>query len=316
MNVEREMANPNRGSNFLVKVEDSMTLQDMAESMAHSGMFCQVRSENEFRAFVARAKVQMVAGADFGMSPVESMLNFYTVRGKPELTGHAIAAQIKRSGRYDYRIPKGAWTNGSCTIEFFKVLPGGGMELIGDYTFTLEDARIAGLTNSPMYKKYPRQMCFNRALSAGYKAHCPDVFTTAVYTTGELDTTRDCDSGGHFAEGVEIFDVVPEPVAKATEAQPTKAERKAQQEELLRIQKAAEARLAEKKQKEEEARLQLVKLQADRQRRLELEIAERQAKAKREKRVAAANEEIKLAEQEAEKARAKPSPRRPNWISA
>jgi hypothetical protein len=66
-------------------------------------------------------------------------------------------------------------------LEFFL-----GDKSIGISTFSLDDARRAGLTSNPTWKSYPRNMLFARALSNGARWFCPDVFNGPVYTPEEL----------------------------------------------------------------------------------------------------------------------------------
>src|SRR5574339_232881 len=56
--------------------------------------------------------------------------------------------------------------------------------MIGNYTFTIEDAKKAGTKN---LDKFPRNMLFARAISNGVKWFCPDVFAGPVYTPEECD---------------------------------------------------------------------------------------------------------------------------------
>jgi hypothetical protein len=60
-------------------------------------------------------------------------------------------------------------------------------QTIGVSSFTMEDAKRAGLSGGDNWKKYPRNMLFARAMSNGAKWYCPDVFGGPVYTPDELE---------------------------------------------------------------------------------------------------------------------------------
>jgi hypothetical protein len=52
--------------------------------------------------------------------------------------------------------------------------------------FTMEEAKQAGVAGKDNWRKYPKAMLFARALSAGVRAHCPDVSVCPVYVPEEL----------------------------------------------------------------------------------------------------------------------------------
>ncbi|NBO17384.1 MAG: hypothetical protein EBV07_00610 [Proteobacteria bacterium] len=56
--------------------------------------------------------------------------------------------------------------------------------MIGNSTFTIEDAKKAGTKNTD---KFPRNMLFARAMSNGVKWYTPDVFAGPVYVPEEME---------------------------------------------------------------------------------------------------------------------------------
>jgi len=135
---------------------------------------------------LAKASVKIMAGQELGLSPITSLRGVYLVKGKVAYESGLIGAAIRRNG-YDYRVR--TLTNDACTIEFFN----GQKESLGVSTFTMEDARLAGVTSNDNYKKYPRNMLFGRALTNGARWYCPDVFSGSVYTPEELGATYDAE---------------------------------------------------------------------------------------------------------------------------
>lgn len=132
----------------------------------------------------AQAMVKIMYGQELGLGPVESMQNIHIIPGqggpKIQVSSHLMAAKIKQSGKYDYRIVKS--NDVICEIEFLNTLNG---SIIGSYAFTIEMARRAGLTKKQNWLSYPNDMLFNRAISGGAKRYCPDIFSIAVYTEAD-----------------------------------------------------------------------------------------------------------------------------------
>jgi hypothetical protein len=79
----------------------------------------------------------------------------------------------------------------ACSITFFDLSQrdtDGRPATIGTTTFTMNDAQRAGL-GGQNWKKYPRAMLFARAISAGYREHCPDALGAApVYVEAHGET--------------------------------------------------------------------------------------------------------------------------------
>lgn len=165
---------------------DFDSLEKLARACAQSGYFKDASD-------AAKAYVKVVAGAELGIGPVQAMTGIHIVQGKPTLAAHLIGALIKRSGRYDYRIRKHG--EDCCQIEFFE-----GGQSVGFSEFSMEDAKKAGLASKDVWKSYPRNMLFSRALSNGARWYCPDVFGGSVYTPDELDAAIDGESGEIIVE--------------------------------------------------------------------------------------------------------------------
>jgi hypothetical protein len=91
-----------------------------------------------------------------------------------------MAGMIKRSGRYNYRVVES--TNKECTIEFTDL-----DEVVGTSTFDEADAKAAGLAGKESWRKWPKAMYYNRAMSQGARMYCPDIFLGAVYDEGEIE---------------------------------------------------------------------------------------------------------------------------------
>lgn len=155
-------------------LQETMSLGDV---FIKSGMFPDLKSQ-------AQAVVKILAGKELGLSPLQSITDIYIVNGKVALQAKVIASLIKKSNKYDYHIDK--LDNEECIISFFQL--NGKMEKIGESIFTMKDAAKAGIVNKDVWKNYPRNMLFSRAISNGGRLYCADVIT--AYTTEELEEIK------------------------------------------------------------------------------------------------------------------------------
>jgi hypothetical protein len=153
--------------NQLMKIED---LTGIGKVFAESGMFADIKT-------AAQAIVKIQAGAEMGIPPYASMSGIHIIQGKPTVGAGVLAARVQGSGKYKYRVKQ--HDDKICTIAFYE-----GAEVLGESTFTIEDAKKAQTKN---LEKFPRNMLFARAMSNGVKWYCPDLFGGPVYVPGEID---------------------------------------------------------------------------------------------------------------------------------
>lgn len=184
------------------------TVEDLArvgDVFVKSGFFADTRD-------AAQAIVKVMAGQELGFAPIASMTGVYIVKGKVSLSANLIAAAVKRSGRYTFRVRQ--HDAQICEIEFFELDKSGNKESIGVSSFTMKEAAQAQLASSATWKNFPRNMLYARAMSNGAKWYCPDVFGGPVYTPDELGATIDGETG-------EVIDIEP---ANHTPAAPAPVE--------------------------------------------------------------------------------------------
>lgn len=144
---------------------------------------------------IAQIATKILAGRELGYGPFASVQGIHVIQGRPALSANIMAAAVKNSPRYDYRVRKMDATE--CVIEFFERCDGK-RESLGVSTFTMEDAKRAEVKN---LNKFPRNMLFARAMSNGVRWFCPDVFSgNTVYTPDELGADVD-DSGVIVVDG-------------------------------------------------------------------------------------------------------------------
>lgn len=139
-----------------------------------SGMFADVKS-------AAQAMVKVSAGAEFGIPPFAAMSGIHIIQGKPTIGSGLMAARVKGSGKYDYKVVE--HTEKICSIDFYK-----GKEKLGNSTFTIDDAKKAGTKN---LDKFPKNMLFARAMSNGVKFYTPDIYSGPVYVPEEMEAVTE-----------------------------------------------------------------------------------------------------------------------------
>lgn len=166
----------------------SLSAEQFAKAAVASGLYKDTKS-------IAEAYIKMTLGASIGVDPATAMNSILLVNGKPSFTANLIAARIKQSGKYRMEVLVKDATQ--CSIQFY--------ERIDDYNeagkpikvwvkpgppevFTMKMAETAGLTRNPVWKSFPQNMLFCRALTNGAKTYCADCMVgNPIYTPDELD---------------------------------------------------------------------------------------------------------------------------------
>lgn len=173
---------PQGGAVASPKSDELHNLQRLGGLLSASGYFSDARE-------MAQAAVKVMAGQELGIPPIASMMGVNIIKGKVALGAHLIASRIRAHG-YDFRILR--HDNTGCEIEFLSKLDvKGHRSSLGKTSFTEEDAKAAQCF-SDMYKKYPRNMYYSRAVSNGAKWFTPEIFGgTPVYTPEELGAEID-----------------------------------------------------------------------------------------------------------------------------
>lgn len=187
--------------NALTKNHSVEELGRIGQIFVTSGFFSDTKD-------AAQAIVKVMAGQELGFAPIASMTGVYIVKGKVSLSANLMAAAIKRSGRYTFKVLQ--LDAKECSIEFYEIL-GGKRESIGISSFTMAEAAQAGLAGSATWKNFPRNMLYARAMSNGAKWYCPDVFGGPIYTPDELGAVVDGETG-------EMVDLEPEKPATVNSA--------------------------------------------------------------------------------------------------
>lgn len=111
----------------------------------------------------------MLTANDLGISPMKALNGgFYIVNGKISMSTALMVDKIRKEG-HSIRITE--WNKDKCVIIGIRKDNGDSVK----FEFTLEDAQAAGLLGSPTWKKWPKQMLYNRCMATIARVLFPDV---------------------------------------------------------------------------------------------------------------------------------------------
>jgi hypothetical protein len=153
-----------------------------------------------------KALVIMTAGREMGVPATYALRNIHVVKGKPVCSAELLLALVRRSyGSGAIRVAK--TSNTACTVQYREQ----GWDGISEYTFTIEDARAAGVTNNPTWKNYPAAMLRARCISAVVRFAFPEAIA-GLYTPEELGAAVTVDGEGEvqYVDG-EVLSTTPAP---------------------------------------------------------------------------------------------------------
>ena len=153
------------------------------------------------------AAVVVMKGHELGLPPMAAIEGISVVQGRAIIGAHLMLALVKRA--YG---PGAIWVsetnNDHCTISYR--VPG--VPQVLAYSFTMADARQAGLADKPTWRQYPAAMLRARAISAAVKLAFPEV-VGGMYVAGELPGTEE-----HVTpDGDVVISVTARPVAEAVD---------------------------------------------------------------------------------------------------
>jgi hypothetical protein len=152
----------------------------------------------------------MQTGVELGLGPMQAMRSIHVIEGKPTISAELMAGLVfQRVPGALLRVAK----TGADMCEVHAARPGQPPTVI---TWTLADARAAGIAGKDVWKKYGRAMLRSRAISEACRAVFPDA-TLGLYTPEELGAQVD-DSGAA------IIDATVDTVQPARFAEPARDE--------------------------------------------------------------------------------------------
>jgi hypothetical protein len=185
-------------------------------SMADLFKFASSVSASGFYGFDSpdKAFVAISAGMDLGLSHAQSARAWHIIKGKPTLSADAMRAVCLASPHCEYFtvVEKSATT---CTVETKRL----GEPTPQRVTWTLADAKQAGLASGDGWGKYPRAMLFARATSELARQVYPDLLL-GIYAPEEFEEVA-ATTSQPTRSAVDVVDVEE---VRAILAPPTKAD--------------------------------------------------------------------------------------------
>lgn len=171
-------------SNGIVKKEETgvvpadewHSMRDQANTLIRSGFLPKAIDTPE------KAIAVMLAGREIGIQPMRAIRELHVIDGKVGMSAKLMMALVyERIPGATFKIAESSDT--ACTV----VAGRPGDDKPATFTFTLDDAKRAGLLEKDVWKKWTRDMLRNRAVSEACRAVFPDA-TGGSYTHEELET--------------------------------------------------------------------------------------------------------------------------------
>ena len=158
----------------------------------------------------AQAVAIILTGRELGLPPMQSLRSICIIQGKPELSADLQLSIFHRDGG------RSKWTTMTAIAATLWLRHPNGDE--HTETWTMEDAKQAGLAAGANWQKYPKAMLRSRAITAGLKSIGFEPLTGA-YAPGEI--------GGPEVVGPEPVEIVPEAEPSEEPPQPPAPKAKA-----------------------------------------------------------------------------------------
>jgi hypothetical protein len=155
----------------LVEAKEMSTLLSRSELLAEA-----------FRGKEASVLLTIMTGSELGMTPMQALGAFDVIKGRMGMKPVAMIALVRSHPSIE-EIDCVESTATSATWESKRR----GSTRVLRTTFTMDNAKVAGLVSSDMYRKWPEQMLMWRAAAVHCRKHHSDI-TMGFYTTEEVET--------------------------------------------------------------------------------------------------------------------------------
>lgn len=133
---------------------------------------------------IAQAGVKILAGEEVGISPIAAMNGIYIVKGKPSFSSFLMSTVAGRAG---YRFMAVEHTAEIAKLDVYHR-----DKKIGQSSFSMAEAKNAGLLGNDVWRKFPKNMLWARAISNACKWYCAEAFGGVTpYTPEELGAAVD-----------------------------------------------------------------------------------------------------------------------------
>lgn len=113
--------------------------------------------------------VTVLYGQELGLAPMQSLQAIYVVKGRPTISAHLWVALARRAG---HKVRVREETAETCTVEVERADDPGHPTRV---TWTIDQARVAGLLRNDVWKNHPAAMLYARAVSTACRRACPEI---------------------------------------------------------------------------------------------------------------------------------------------
>lgn len=150
----------------------------------------------------------MLTGAELGLPPMSSLSKIHVVDGRPSIAAELMRALVLRAG---HELWIEASSNTAVTLGGRRA----GQERPTRITWTIDDARNAGLDRKQNWRSYPRAMLVARATGELCRILFADVLAGISYTREEVADGFELDEDAIAAPDAPTLPARPEDVAEA-----------------------------------------------------------------------------------------------------
>lgn len=157
--------------------DDFDAVYRLAKNLCMSGLL-----PRELQGKPSDVLVIVLYGQELGLAPMQAMQVIDVVKGRPALRANLWVALARKAG-HKVRVIEN--TAESTTIT---VIRSDDPEGPVTATYTIEDAKTAGLTSNDNYRKNPKAMLYARAASTAIRQACPEV---ALGFADEYEASRE-----------------------------------------------------------------------------------------------------------------------------
>jgi hypothetical protein len=155
---------------IVINAATSHWIHETAERLARNGPY--------EGASPAQLEARIWIGVALGIDPATACSSVTFSRGKAVLSAALQAALLARGPRYGYESVE--VTDEMAMIKFFR-----NGKPYAAVSFTIQEAKRAGLTNKAVWQAYPSDLLFARALTRGIRRCAPDLLAGNVAYTAE-----------------------------------------------------------------------------------------------------------------------------------
>lgn len=161
-------------SDLVIQGSSWVAMKEQATMLVRSGFLPESIKTPEQAIAIA------LKGHELGMPMMQAFSQIHVIKGKPTISAEGMNALIRKNCA-GAKLEILASNSDRCTIRASRP-----NEQACEFTFTMDDARRAGITGNPSWSKYPDAMLFARCISIVARRVFPDCLAGISYTPEEM----------------------------------------------------------------------------------------------------------------------------------